>query len=102
MSGLALVGHLGAVDGDAVDDDADGLAQCLGGVVLVPDDAAVELARSRVLRRRERMLSQTVAVEEAVALAVSIMTISLVDPPGPCAPSWCPPSSRARSGSTWP
>ena len=41
---LALVGHLCAVDGDAVHDDADGFAQCLDGVVLIPDDAAVELA----------------------------------------------------------
>ena len=41
---LALVGHLCAVDGDAVHDDADGLAERLDGVVLVPDLAAVELA----------------------------------------------------------
>ena len=41
---LALVGHLCALDGDAVHDDADRLAQSLEGVVLVPDLSAVELA----------------------------------------------------------
>ena len=41
---LALVGHLCAVDGDAVHDDADGLGQGIHGIVLVPDDSAVELA----------------------------------------------------------
>ena len=45
--GLAFVGHLGSVDGDAVHDDADGLAQGVHGVVLVPDDPAVELAALR-------------------------------------------------------
>ena len=45
--GLALVGHLSALDGDAVHDDADGLAESLDGVVLVPDDPAVELASLR-------------------------------------------------------
>ena len=45
--GLAFVGHLGAVDGDAVHDDADGFAQRIGGVVFVPDDPAVELAALR-------------------------------------------------------
>ena len=44
---LALVGHLCAVDGDAVHDDADGLAEGVDGVVLVPDLAAVELAALR-------------------------------------------------------
>ena len=38
---LALVGELRALEGDAVDDDADGLGQGLEAVVLVPDDAAV-------------------------------------------------------------
>ena len=42
--GLALVGHLCAVYGDAVDDDADGFVQRVDGIVLVPDDPAVELA----------------------------------------------------------
>ena len=42
--GLALVGHLSAVYGDAVDDDADGFVQRVDGVVFVPDDPAVELA----------------------------------------------------------
>ncbi|MCY4560687.1 MAG: hypothetical protein OXF79_30850 [Chloroflexi bacterium] len=41
---LALVGELGPLDGDAVHDDADGFGERLGGVVLVPDVAAVELA----------------------------------------------------------
>ena len=41
---LALVGHLCAVYGDAVDDDADGFVQRIDGVVFVPDDPAVELA----------------------------------------------------------
>ena len=41
---LALVGELGPLDGDARDDDADGFGERLGGVVLVPDVAAVELA----------------------------------------------------------
>ena len=41
---LALVGHLSAVHGDAVDHDADGLAERAGGVVFVPDLPAVDLA----------------------------------------------------------
>ena len=39
--------ELGPLDGDAVHDDADGLAERLDGVVLVPDLAAVELAALR-------------------------------------------------------
>ena len=51
---LALVGHLCALDGDAVRDDADGLAERLDGVVLVPDHAAVELAAlGRAAEQRE-------------------------------------------------
>ena len=45
--GLALVCELCAVDGDAVHHDADGLAEGVDGVVLVPDLAAVELAALR-------------------------------------------------------
>ena len=45
--GLALVGHLSALDGDAVHDDADGFAERLDGVVLVPDDPAVAFAALR-------------------------------------------------------
>ena len=44
---LALVGELRAFDGDAVNDGADGLAEGVDGVVLVPDDAAVDLAALR-------------------------------------------------------
>ena len=40
---LAFVGELRPLDGDARHDDADGLGERLGGVVLVPDVAAVEL-----------------------------------------------------------
>ena len=76
--GLALVGHLCAVDGDAAHDDADGLAECLDGVVLVPNDAAVALAALRALAPKVARFSQTVAVAEAVAvsLLMSSMTLS--------------------------
>ncbi len=42
--GLALVGELGAVDGNAGDDDADRLVQRFERLVAVPDVAAVELS----------------------------------------------------------
>lgn len=41
---LALVGELRALEGDAIDDDADGLGQGLDGLVFVPDLAAVHFA----------------------------------------------------------
>ena len=47
QQGLALVGELGPLDGDAVHDDADRLAERLDGVVAVPDVAAVELVAFR-------------------------------------------------------
>ena len=42
--GLALVGELCSVGAYALGEDAEGLARRLHGVVLVPDDAGVELA----------------------------------------------------------
>ena len=44
MSGSRSSAIWVAVDGDAVDDDADGFVQRIDGVVFVPDDPAVELA----------------------------------------------------------
>ena len=56
---LALVRHLRAVHGDAVHDDTDGLAEGVDGVVLVPDDAAVELAALRRCAEQRHALADS-------------------------------------------
>ena len=90
QQGLALVGELGPLDGDAVHDDADGLAERLDGVVLVPDLAAVELAALRASAvEREALADGGCGGSGRRCGCDGIEHVALlsVHPPGPCAPS---------------
>ena len=89
QQGLALVGHLGPLDGDAVHDHADRLGERAKGVVLVPDVAAVELAALRASAVEREALADGGGRGSGRGVDVSVEHDDLlsVHPPGPCAPS---------------
>ena len=72
QQGLALVGELGPLDGDAVHDDADGLAERLDGVVLVPDLAAVELAALRASAVKREALADGGCRQKRLTMRLSM------------------------------
>ena len=85
---FALVGELRPLDGDARHDDADGLGERLGGVVLVPDVAAVELtALGASAEEGEALADGGGRRSDRGCDCIEHIEFLTVHPPGPCAPS---------------